>query len=232
MAAAYVGAAARDGGGGGDEVGGAGRGAGGVDTRDGDGFVDRGTFDLSSTEAQVVGMRRGDAYVLSGDKRSKNAERNAGLLRQLVHMVAPGSERATHELVEWCQVKGLGDDAAATVCRVRGAEWIAKTGISAEAMGTSATLKVEVVGGSDHIVSGACGKAAYWLAKGGGGVQLERLCAEVSERLMTEVSSPGGGEVSDAQQVRKTAFWGHIWLLARKWTFCAGAISQTGLCVA
>ncbi|CAM9148054.1 unnamed protein product [Scytosiphon promiscuus] len=117
----------------------------------------------------------------------------AELLRNLVRGVVPGSERATHELVGWCRANDLGEEAAAAVCRARGAAWLGKTGFSAEAMGTA---NPEEDGGGDGgatRVAGACGKAAYWLAKGGGGVQLERLCAEVSERLMVEVSPRAGG---------------------------------------
>lgn len=123
------------------------------------------------------------------------------LLRDIAKAVAPGSERAAHELVEWCRVSGLGEEAVAEVCRARGAAWIAKTGFSAAAMGIA---EVEMMDGGEGeeplssaggVVSGACGKAAYWLAKSGGGIQLERLCAEVSERLMVDVADV----VSDAQ---------------------------------
>lgn len=121
------------------------------------------------------------------------------LLRDLARGVVPGSERAAHELVGWCRANGLKEETAAAVCRARGAAWIGQTGFSAAAMGT-ATVAGEPSAPVDQEtadiatrVAGASGRAAYWLAKAGGGVQLERLCAEVSERLMVEVSPHCGG---------------------------------------
>ncbi|CAN0550140.1 unnamed protein product, partial [Ectocarpus sp. 12 AP-2014] len=122
----------------------------------------------------------------------------AGLLRELALGVVPESERATHELVEWCRARGLGEEVEAAVCRARGTTWIGKTGLSAVAMGTAVAAAEGETSGDGARVPGACGKAAYWLAKGGGWVQLERLCAEVSERLMVEVSS-GAGSASNIQ---------------------------------
>lgn len=139
-----------------------------------------------------------------GGEEEGGDEDEAELLRMLVRGVVPGSERAAHELVGWCRANDLGEEAAAAVCRARGAAWLGKTGFSAEAMGTSgpAEEEEEDEGVNDGtVVSGACGKAAYWLAKGGGGVQLERLCAEVSERLMVEVS-PRADSAADVE-VRK-----------------------------
>lgn len=118
----------------------------------------------------------------------------ARLLGDLARGVVPGSERAAHELVGWCRANGLGEETAAAVCRARGGAWIAKAGFSAAAMGIAGAGAGEGEGmGDEARVPGACGKAAYWLAKAGGGVQLERLCAEVSERLMVEVPSRSGG---------------------------------------
>lgn len=114
----------------------------------------------------------------------------ARLLRDLARGAVPGSERAAHELIGWCRANGLGEETAAAVSRARGGAWIAKTGFSAVAMGIAEGGEGR---GDDARVPGACGKAAYWLAKAGGGVQLERLCAEVSERLMVEVPSRSGG---------------------------------------
>lgn len=137
---------------------------------------------------------------------------NADALRDLTRAVVPDSERATHELVEWCRVNGLGEETEAAVCRARGAAWLGKTGFSAAAMGTAsrAEEKKRDGRGGDSArvvrVPGACGKAAFWLAKGGGGVQLERLCAEVSERLMVEVSALHTG-ASDVK-VRRRAVSG------------------------
>ncbi|CAN0555224.1 unnamed protein product, partial [Ectocarpus sp. 12 AP-2014] len=122
----------------------------------------------------------------------------AGLLRELALGVVPESERATHELVEWCRARGLGEEVEAAVCRARGATWIGKTGLSSVAMGTAAAAAEGDTSSDGARVPGACGKAAYWLAKSGGWVQLERLCAEVSERLMVEVSS-GVGSAADVQ---------------------------------
>lgn len=124
----------------------------------------------------------------------------------MANTVTPGSERAAHELVDWCRVNCLGDEAAATVCRARGASWLGKTGLSAAAMGTAAQGKGTEEDGS-IVAPGACGKAAYWLAKAGGGIQLERLCAEVSERLMVDVACPVGPDViGDTTQV-STLTW-------------------------
>lgn len=130
---------------------------------------------------------------------------SARLLRELTREVVPRSERAAHELVDWCVGNGLGQEAADAVCRARGATWIAKTGFSAAAMGVPSEVVEEQKDGGARMsrVPGACGKAAYWLAKGGGGIQLERLCAEVSERLMVEVGS--GRVVSSDVEVRKTS---------------------------
>lgn len=117
------------------------------------------------------------------------------LLRDLTRVVIPASERVAHELVEWCRVNGLGEETVAAVCRARGAAWIAKTGFPAVDMGIVTKFQNGIIDSQEDVadrVPGACGKAAYWLAKGGGeGVQLERLCAEVSERLMVEVPPPG-----------------------------------------
>ncbi|CAM9937308.1 unnamed protein product [Ectocarpus sp. 13 AM-2016] len=65
-------------------------------------------------------------------------------------------------------------------------------------MGTAAAAAEGKTSSDGARVPGACGKAAYWLARSGGWVQLERLCAEVSERLMVEVSS-GVGSAADVQ---------------------------------
>lgn len=122
------------------------------------------------------------------------------LLRDLARGVVPGSERAAHELVGWCRANGLREETAAAVCRARGVAWIGQTGFSAAAMGTATVTGEAAAAEPDQEkrdtaarVAGACGRAAYWLAKAGGGVQLERLCAEVSERLMVEVSPHSGG---------------------------------------
>lgn len=140
-------------------------------------------------------------YLKGGSARDgRDDDDEAPLLRELALGVVPESERATHELVEWCRARGLGEGVEAAVCRARGATWIGKTGLSAVAMGTAAAeAEAEGETSSDGArVPGACGMAAYWLAKGGGWVQLERLCAEVSERLMVEVSS----EVASAADVQ------------------------------
>ena len=146
------------------------------------------------------------AAYLSGGRDGPEADADADadgaearLLRDLAGGAVPGSERAAHELVGWCRANGLGEETAAAVSRARGAAWIAKTGFSAAAMGVVAQEEEEEEEeeeegrGGDARVPGACGKAAYWLAKAGGGVQLERLCAEVSERLMVEVPSRSAG---------------------------------------
>lgn len=142
------------------------------------------------------------AYLSGGggddDNESGGDDDETELLRKLARGVVPGSERATHELVGWCRANGLGEEAAAAVCRARGAAWLEKTGFSPAAMGTMAEEE-DGDGGASSRVSGACGKAAYWLAKGGGGVQLERLCAEVSERLMVEVSPRAAGSAADVE---------------------------------
>lgn len=130
------------------------------------------------------------AYIGAGQADAAGGGDGIQLLRDLTRAVVPGSERAAHELVEWCRVNGLGERAAAAVCRARGVTWIGKTGFSPAAMGTAGEGALGE--GKGARVSGACGKAAYWLAKGGGGVQLERLCAELSERLMVEISAGPG----------------------------------------
>ena len=114
--------------------------------------------------------------------------------------MVPASERETHELVEWCRVNDLGEEVAAEVCHARGKAWTGKAGLSAETTGTAVEL------GDSGRVRGACGKAAYWLSKGGGGVRLERLCAEVSERLMVEVSRRCTGGVGDDVEVGLVGF--------------------------
>lgn len=139
---------------------------------------------------------------------------HAGLLRDIACAVVPASERATHELVDWCRVNGLGEEVAAAVCRARGEAWTGKAGLPAEATGTAVELG-EALGSGDRRaaadsgrVPGACGKAAYWLSRGGGGVRLERLCAEVSERLMVEVSRRRTAGVDDDVEVRRVGFPG------------------------
>ncbi|CBN78178.1 expressed unknown protein [Ectocarpus siliculosus] len=143
-------------------------------------------------------------YLSGGSSRDGGDDEDdeAGLLRELALGVVPESERATHELVEWCRARGLGEEVEAAVCRARGAAWIAKTGLSAVAMGTAVAAAEGETSSDGARVPGACGKAAYWLAKGGGWVQLERLCAEVSERLMVEVYS-GVGSAADVQQAQQ-----------------------------
>lgn len=132
----------------------------------------------------------------------------AELLRNIARAVVPASERAAHELVEWCRVNGLGEEVAAAVCRKRGEVWTGKAGLSAEATGTAVELGGALGPGERRAatdsrrVPGACGKAAYWLSRGGGGVRLERLCAEVSERLMVEVSRRCAGGIGDDVKVR------------------------------
>lgn len=137
------------------------------------------------------------------------------LLTNLAHAVVPGSERAAHELVEWCRVNGLGPEAEAMVCRARGVAWLRKTGFPASAWG-GANEKEEDGGRSDDVsggsvesarVNGACGKAAYWLARGGGGILLERLCAEVSERMMVEIWLGPGADVEVRWGGNKRAFY-------------------------
>lgn len=129
-----------------------------------------------------------------------DSDDQAELLRDMARAVVPRSERETHELVEWCRVNGLGQEVTADVCRARGEAWIGKAGLSAEATGSTLGDELGAQDGdgrraaaadSSARVPGACGKAAYWLSRGGGGVRLERLCAEVSERLMVEVSRLG-----------------------------------------
>ncbi|CAM9479662.1 unnamed protein product [Ectocarpus sp. 4 AP-2014] len=150
-----------------------------------------GGWELAATYLSGGSGRDGDGGGGSDD------DDEAGLLRELALGVVPESERATHELVEWCRARGLGEEVEAAVCRARGATWIGKTGLSAVAMGTAAAAEGETSSDGAR-VPGACGKAAYWLAKSGVWVQLERLCAEVSERLMVEVSS-GVGSAADVQ---------------------------------
>ena len=135
------------------------------------------------------------AYLRDGRDNDDGDDDEARLLRGLARGVAPTSERAAHELVGWCHANGLGEETAAAVARARAAAWIEQTGFPAAAMGTGGAGEEERAGDSVR-VQGACGKAAYWLAKAGGGVQLERLCAEVSERLMVEVSPRPGGAAS------------------------------------
>lgn len=125
---------------------------------------------------------------------------DAELLKNLAHAVVPGSERAAHELVEWCRVNSLGPEAESMVCRARGVAWLHKTGFPASAWGGANEKEQDVRPNDDGSVesvrvNGACGKAAYWLARGGGGVLLERLCAEVSERMMVEIWLGSGADV-------------------------------------
>lgn len=141
------------------------------------------------------------AYLRDGRDNDSDGgdDGEARLLGDLARGAAPKSERAAHELVGWCRANGLGEETAAAVARARAAAWIKQTGFSAAAMGTGGAG--EEGGRGDGVrVQGACGKAAYWLAKAGGGVQLERLCAEVSERLMVEVPPrPGGAASADVR---------------------------------
>lgn len=133
------------------------------------------------------------AYLRDGRENGDKDE--VELLRDLARGAAPKSERAAHELVGWCHENGLGEETAADVARARAVAWIEQTGFSAAAMGTGKEEEGEEEERERRgrvRVQGACGKAAYWLAKAGGGVQLERLCAEVSERLMVEVSAHPG----------------------------------------
>lgn len=147
------------------------------------------------------------------------AARRLQVLKDIASAAEPGSERAAHELVEWCLVNNLGDAAVVDVCRARGATWLAKTGLSAAAMGIvdeAAASGGSGEGGAQDKsrrsgvggIPGARGKAAYWLAKGGGGVQLERLCAEVSEGLMVDVSVPpvGAEDVGGTQVILRDLF--------------------------
>lgn len=130
------------------------------------------------------------AYLRDGRDIDAGGDDEVQLLRDLARGAAPKSERTAHELVGWCHANGLGEETAEAVARARAAAWIEKTGFTAAAMGTGGEGEEK---GEGVRVRGACGKASYWLGKAGGGVQLERLCAEVSERLMVEVSARPGG---------------------------------------
>eukprot|EP00903_Cladosiphon_okamuranus_P022095 g20317.t1 len=139
------------------------------------------------------------AYLRDGRDIDAGGDDEVQLLRDLAQGAAPKSERAAHELVGWCHANDLGEETAAAVARARAAAWIGKTGFSSAAMGTAGEGEEEK--GDGVRVQGACAKAAYWLGKAGGGVQLERLCAEVSERLMVEVPArPGDAGGVEAQR--------------------------------
>lgn len=140
------------------------------------------------------GGRREDGL----DSRDESAERMR-FLRQLAVSVIPESERATHELVAWCEVNEVGKETVRKVCRARGVAWLRKEGPS-----LGGAQDNGLVGG----VPGACAKAAYWLGKGGGGVELESLCADISENLMLRVSPAKHG--SDSHQVRGPNIGGSI----------------------
>lgn len=137
---------------------------------------------------------------------ARDAQKRADALWDVALGVKPSSERATHELVEWCRVNGLGELAAEAVCRARGAAWLRCTGFPPEAVEPDASLKAEKIGeavgigGRSEFVRGACGKAAYWLARGSDSVRLERLCAEVAERLMLAI--PSKQATIDTHEVR------------------------------
>lgn len=135
--------------------------------------------------------RRTSLETQGRDAEGKDAERMR-LLREMAVRVVPESERAAHELLEWCRVNDLGKATADEVCRARGLCWMGKAGLL-PGRGAQADER-------RTSVAGACAKAAYWLAKGGGGVQLERLCAEISERLMLHVAR--AGDTSDKRQVK------------------------------
>ncbi|CAM9421200.1 unnamed protein product, partial [Choristocarpus tenellus] len=98
----------------------------------------------------------------SGNASGEGGEEGAELLKLLAGRAGPGSERSTHEFVFWCQTNGLKEEAIAA-CRERG---------------------VAFLGGGLGGEGGSAGRAAYWLGRAGDLLRLERLCADVSERLV------------------------------------------------
>lgn len=136
---------------------------------------------------------RGDARAGAGEWDRDTLR----LLREMAVRIAPRSERAAHELLEWCIVNGLGQETAAKVCRARGEVWMERSGLTSSLPGS------EGCNAGSEGIPGASAKAAYWLAKGGGGVRLERLCADVSDKLMVVIDPRE--DCADARQVSPRA---------------------------